>query len=83
VVRDVGTTTYAVHLVRCDWSGALDRLDLDVHDAVAWVNLTDSARPWAGRDAEFHSLICDLTHNQVEASPSSVIARSSLMERGT
>ncbi len=83
VVRDVGTTTYAVHLVRCDWSGALDRLGLDVHDAVAWVDLTDSDRPWAGRDAEFHSLIGDLTHNQVEASPSSVIARSSLMERGT
>ncbi len=83
VVRDVGTTTYAVHLVRCDWSGALDRLGLDVHDAVAWVDVTDSDRPWAGRDAEFHSLIGDLTHNQVEASPSSVIARSSLMERGT
>jgi len=83
VVRDVGTTTYAVHLVRCDWPGELERLDLDVHDAVAWVNLTDSARPWAGRDAEFHSLLCDLTHNQVEASPSSIIARSSLMERGT
>lgn len=83
VVRDAGKTTYAVHLVRCDWSGEVDRLALDVHDAVSWVDITDKGRRWAGRDAELHSLLCDLTHNQVDASPSSVIARSSLMERGT
>jgi mutator protein MutT len=83
VVRTVGSTTFAVHLIMCEWSGEVDLQTLRVHEALTWVGADDLDRRWSGRDGEFHALVNGLSHNQVDASPSSSIARSSLMDRGT
>jgi 8-oxo-dGTP diphosphatase len=83
VVRTVGSTLFSIHLVQCDWAGEVKAEDLLVHDALDWVDQNDRDRLWAGRDAYFHALVNELSHNQVDASPSSAMARSSLMDRGT
>jgi pyrrolidone-carboxylate peptidase/8-oxo-dGTP pyrophosphatase MutT (NUDIX family) len=83
-LRRRDNNVYAIHLADCHWSWQTAEIKLTAHDDWQWA---DPASPpswkWAGRDGEFYEHIRSLSHNQVEASPSSSMANSSLIDRGT
>jgi pyroglutamyl-peptidase len=83
-VRTINSTHYAVHLAHCDWSRVPEAIRLRAHAAFQLLDTEQTpALNWAGRDGEMFAHIRELSHNQVDASPSASIAKSSLMDRGT
>lgn len=76
--RERDGTTYVIHLAGARLPEGESLPSLKVHDAWAWVNAEQGqSLSWSGRDDEMHALLTALSHNQVDASPSSSIARSS------
>ena len=83
-VRTIKSTHYAVHLAHCEWAQDPETIHLRAHAAYQLVDPHHPPTfPWAGRDGELFAHISELSHNQVDASPSGSMAKSSLMDRGT
>ena len=62
---------FAVHLADCQWAREQNGISLMAHDDWQWADpRTEPTWAWAGRDGEFYEFIRELSHNQVEDSPS-------------